>query len=112
MIVATPVDALGQTAHAWGKAHWVGVARLDETGVADWEVHETGWDVSHDQGNHGAHHARIVRFLRENAVEAVVVNHMGEGMRRVMAKMGIALLPATQGDARASVLAAVEAARG
>ena len=75
-------------------------------------MHETDGTSPTTRGNHGAHHARIVRFLRENAVEAVVVNHMGEGMQRVMAKMGIALLPATPGDACASILAAADVARG
>jgi len=78
--------------------------------VRSWQVHEVGWDVSHDEGTHGSHHARIVRFLKEEGVQAVVVDHMGEGMQRVMNTMGIPLLPASPGDAQASVLAAVASA--
>lgn len=110
MILATPVSATGQSAAAWGKAHWVAVATVAEGELTAWQVHEVAWDVSHDSGSHGSHHARIVRFLIDNQIQAVVVDHMGEGMQRVLAKMGIPLLPATPGDARESVLAAIRQA--
>jgi predicted Fe-Mo cluster-binding NifX family protein len=57
----------------------------------------------------GSHHARIVRFLKEQGITAVVVDHMGPGMVQVMGTMGIPLLPASPGDAQASILAAVAA---
>lgn len=112
MIVATPVTATGESASAWGKAHWIGVADVADGELRAWQVHEVAWDVSHDAGTHGSHHARIVRFLKEQGVQAVVVDHMGEGMQRVMASMGIPLLPASAGDARTSVLAATAPAAG
>jgi len=107
VIIATPVTEDGLSAAAWGRAHWVGVADVEDGAVRSWQVHEVGWDVSHDEGTHGSHHARIVRFLKDEGVQAVVVDHMGEGMQRVMNTMGIPLLPASPGDAKASVLAAV-----
>jgi len=110
VIIATPVTEDGRSAAAWGRAHWVGVADVEDGAVRSWQVHEVGWDVSHDEGTHGSHHARIVRFLKEEGVQAVVVDHMGEGMQRVMNTMGIPLLPASPGDAQASVLAAVASA--
>ncbi|MEL4506096.1 NifB/NifX family molybdenum-iron cluster-binding protein [Luteococcus sp. H138] len=114
MIVATPTTADGQSATSWGKAHWVGVAEFapgaEGPEVRAWQIHEVAWDESHDAGTHGSHHARIVRFLKDQGVQAVVVDHMGDGMRRVMNTMGIPLLPASPGDAQASVLAAVAAA--
>ncbi|MDN5563466.1 MULTISPECIES: NifB/NifX family molybdenum-iron cluster-binding protein [Luteococcus] len=113
MIIATPTTADGQSAAAWGKAHWIGVADVqpgtDGPQVTAWQIHEVAWDESHDAGTHGSHHARIVRFLKEQGIQAVVVDHMGDGMQRVMNTMGIPLLPATPGDAQASVLAAVRA---
>lgn len=48
MIVATPVTEEGQSAHAWGRAHWVGVADVRDGDVAAWTVHEVRWDESHD----------------------------------------------------------------
>ncbi len=107
MNVATPVTADGQSAAAWGKAHWIGVASVEDGAVTGWQVHEVGWDLSHDEGTHGSHHARIVRFLKDQAIDAVVVDHMGPGMVKVMQTMGIPLLPASPGDAQASVLAAL-----
>ncbi|MCA0250921.1 MAG: dinitrogenase iron-molybdenum cofactor [Actinobacteria bacterium] len=107
MIVATPVTADGRSAAAWGRAHWIGVADIDNGTVHTWRIHEVGWDESHDEGTHGSHHARIVRFLTEHGITAVVVDHMGPGMVQVLQKMGIPMLPATPGDAQASILAAV-----
>ncbi len=40
-----------------------------------------------------------------------MVDHLGEGMQRMINKMGIATLPAIPGDAQASILAAVGAAQ-
>jgi predicted Fe-Mo cluster-binding NifX family protein len=110
MNIATPVTATGQSAAAWGKAHWIGVATVEGGAVSAWEVHEVAWDVSHDEGTHGSHHARIVRFLKEHDIAVVVVDHMGPGMVQVMQTMQIPVLPATPGDARASILAALTAA--
>ena len=110
MYVATPVTADGRSAPAWGKAHWVGVAQVVDGAVVSWRIDEVAWDDSHDSGTHGSHHARIVRFLKDERIDAVVVDHMGEGMVRVMNTMGIPILTATPGDARASILAAVAAA--
>ena len=107
MIVATPVTEDGLSAAAWGKAHWIGVADVAERAVRSWQVHEVGWDESHDEGTHGSHHARIVRFLKEQGITAVVVDHMGPGMVQVMEKMGIPLLPVSAGDAQVSILTAI-----
>lgn len=115
MIVATPTTQDGHSAAAWGRAHWIGVAEVvpgtDGPQVTGWQVHEVGWDESHDAGTHGSHHVRIVRFLKEQGIQAVVVDHMGEGMQRVMHTMGIPLLPASPGDARTSIVAAIRAAQ-
>lgn len=108
MIVATPVDADGHTGPAWGRARWVAVADVAEDGaLAAWAVHEVGWDELHDSGTPGAHHARVATFLGTHQVAAVVVDHVGPGMVRMLDTMGIAILESVGGDARASVKAAV-----
>lgn len=107
MIVATPVTGEGLSATAWGRARWVAVADVRDGAVSEWAIHEVRWDESHDAGTHGSHHARVVTFLRDQGVGAVVVDHMGEGMVRMLRTMGIRILPASPGDARASVLDAV-----
>jgi predicted Fe-Mo cluster-binding NifX family protein len=107
MYVATPVDADGQSAHAWGRAHWIAVAEVSDSGITGWEVHEVAWDDLHDSSTPGSHHARVVTFLKDHSIQAIVVDHVGEGMQRMLSTMGIPMLPASPGDARASVLAAV-----
>ncbi|MEN0071142.1 MAG: dinitrogenase iron-molybdenum cofactor [Propionicimonas sp.] len=109
MIVATPVTVDGRSAGAWGRAHWVAVAQVSGPRIISWNIHEVGWDELHDSGTHGSHHARVVKFLKTESIEAVVVDHVGAGMARMLDTMGIPTLPATPGDARASVLAAAGA---
>lgn len=111
MKIATPVDAAGQSAHSWGRAHWVAVAEVADATIADWQVHEVSWDVLHDDSTHGSHHARVVTFLKDQSIQAIVVDHVGEGMQRMLSTMDIPLLPATPGDAQASALAAVQGAQ-
>jgi predicted Fe-Mo cluster-binding NifX family protein len=105
MILAVPVEPDGRVGHTWGKAAAVAVATVTDGTITRWEVHQVGWDAAHDEGPHGTHHARVVRFLREHGVGAVLVDHVGEGMRRMLTTMGIALHERTHGDARAAVLA-------
>lgn len=107
MIVAIPVDADGQVAHGWGRAPKVAVARTVDGAIVDWQVHDVGWDVAHDTGTEGSHHARIARFLRENGVETVVAGHMGDGMVRMLSSMRVPVVLGAQGDARARVLEAM-----
>ena len=83
------------------------VAEAAATGLTDWQEHEVRWDELHDVGTHGSHHARVVRFLREHGVRAVVVDHVGEGMRRTLTSMGVALHEGHSGDARGELLSAV-----
>ncbi|MBI4899114.1 MAG: dinitrogenase iron-molybdenum cofactor [Actinobacteria bacterium] len=83
------------------------VAEVSDSGITGWEVHEVAWDRLHDSSTHGSHHARVAGFLKAHNIQAVVVDHVGEGMQRMLTTMGIPMLPASPGDARASVLAAV-----
>lgn len=106
MIIAVPVTPQGQVDTRWGKAHYVAVAQLDAGEIASWEQHEVSWDDLHDQAGHGSHHARIVRFLREHSVEAVVINHCGAPMMNTMEKMGLVIVVDAQGDAREIALRA------
>lgn len=106
MIVAVAVQPTGMVGHSWGKAETVALATVEGGAVIDWQQFPVGWDVSHEEGSHGGHHARVVTFLREHAVQAVVVDHVGDGMRRMLGTMGVALHEGVTGDARAAVIAA------
>ena len=107
MILMTPVTEDGRTDARFGRAHFVAVAEVNNGVLGRWDVHEVDWDGLHDAGTHGSHHARVISFLREQGVEAVVAPHMGEGMARMLDSAGLPVLPASPGDAKASVLAAV-----
>ncbi len=108
LTVAVPVTEAGEVGHRWGRAERIAVAGTGEGVELSWTVHEVRWDVLHDEGGEGQHHARVVRFLRDQGVTHVVADHMGAGMARMLATMGIPVVRPTDRDARASVLAAVE----
>jgi len=105
MIVALPIEPAGTVGHSWGKARQVAVAVVNGRDIESWTVHDVRWDLSHGEGSHGAHHARVVTFLRSHDVEAVGVDHVGESMARMLARMGIRLVTGTAGDARAAAVA-------
>jgi len=114
-IAAESTDLVGL-----GRAPRVALLDVEDGVVTGQEVVETRWDVlhgdhghgDHEHGHHnhpgeGAHHARIVTFLRDNKVEAVMATHAGPPMVNTLSKMGLPFLTG-QGDA---AQLAVEAAR-
>jgi predicted Fe-Mo cluster-binding NifX family protein len=106
MIVCTTVTSDGQTGGGWGRASRVAVATTSGGEIVDWQEFDVRWDVLHDENTEGAHHARVARFLIDHHVDVVVAGHMGPGMVRMLATMGIRTSLGAQGDARAGVLAA------
>lgn len=107
MIVCAPVSG-DEVVGGWGKAQRVAVASVELGEITSWEEIDVRWDLSHDEGTEGSHHARIVRFLREHHVEVVVAGHMGPPMQNTLAKLGLRVLIGASGDARTAVLAAAQ----
>ena len=105
MIVCAPVTKEGMIDPRWGRADWVAVADVVDGEVVSWRDVEVSWSRLHDEGTPGSHHARVVSFLRDEHVEAVVVNHMGDGMTRMLETMGLPVHLGAAGDARAAVQA-------
>ena len=105
--VALAVDQSGSVGHSWGKAPRVAVAEIEDGRIVAWNEYDVGWDVAHDSGTHGAHHARVVRFLKEHDVEVVLASHVGDGMVRMLDTMGVRLELEVTGDAKQAVLGAV-----
>ena len=106
MRVAVPVTPDGQVDPRWGRAASVAVADVVDGAISGWTVHDVGWDVQHDEGTEGAHHARIARFLREHDIEAIAVQHVGAGMHRMLPTMQVRIVDGLSGDARDAALAA------
>ena len=98
-----PITHDHQVGHGWGKAPTVAIAEIESGAILSWRVEEVGWDVLHDSGE-GNHHARVVRFIRDNAVTLVVAQHMGEPMQNMLTKLGVRVALGAAGDARTAVL--------
>lgn len=105
-VVVAVALAGDQVGGGWGRAQQVALATVQGAAVTDWQVQDVRWDVSHDEGGEGSHHARIVRFLREHGVEVVVTGHMGPPMANTLAKLGVRTVLGVTGDARAAAVAA------
>jgi len=106
MIICAPVTNEGTIDPRWGKADWVALANVADGEIVSWQEVEVSWSRLHDEGTPGSHHARVVTFLRDHHVEAVVVNHMGDGMVRMLDTMSLPVHMGAAGDARAAVKAA------
>jgi len=106
MIVCVPIRD-GQVDPRWGRADWVAVAEVRDGALAQWDEFEVSWDRLHDEGSGARHHARIARFLKEHQIEAVVADHVGDGMVTMLATMKLTLHTGASGDAREAVLAAL-----
>ncbi len=99
MILCAPVTSEGLIDPSWGSADQAAVAEVVDDEIANWLQVEVSWSRLHDEGTPGSHHARIVKFLREHQVEAVVANHIGDGMRRMLDTMGLPVHLGATGDA-------------
>lgn len=108
VVVCVPVAPGRVVDHSWGKAQVVATATVRDGAVATWTEDAVGWDVQHDVGPHGQHHARIARFLLDKGAHAVVASHMGPPMVNMLGKMGVVVQLGASGDAAAAVLAVAE----
>jgi len=106
MILAVNIDGT-MVGTGLGRAHTMAVADVQQGQIVSWDEVEVGWDISHDQAStHESHHARIVGFMRDNHVEAVITGHMGPPMAHTLTLMGITIFTDAEGAARDAALAA------
>lgn len=112
MIVMTTLAADGAVGGGLGRASDVALATVTDGQLRSWNEVHVGWDHLHDEGTEGSHHARIATFLKEHDVAAVVAQHAGPGMQRMLGTMGIRLLLGASGDARQAVLDAAASPEG
>jgi predicted Fe-Mo cluster-binding NifX family protein len=88
----------------------VAIADVTGDGIASWHELDVGWSTIHDAGPEGSHHARVVRFLQDHHVEAVVANHMGMPMVHTLERMGLKVWLGAIGDARKAAITAMDSA--
>ena len=105
LVICLPVGDDRQMAHSWGRAARVAIVRTRDGAITQWDEHAVAWDELHDAGTEGAHHARVVRFLRDEHVTTVIAQHMGPGMQNTLGKMGIDVHLGTSGSAEVAALA-------
>ncbi|MBD3783925.1 MAG: hypothetical protein IE926_13420 [Micrococcales bacterium] len=110
VVVCLPVAPGRRLGPAWGRAHTVALATVRNGEVTGWTEDEVRWDLAHDEGGSGAHHARVVRYLRTHGVRAVAAGHMGAGMEHTLGKLGVAVLLGAPDDAEAAAVAAASRA--
>jgi predicted Fe-Mo cluster-binding NifX family protein len=106
MVICLAVAGDGCIDPRWGRAQRVAIATAEKGAITGWEEFDVSWDTLHDTGSEGTHHARVARFLREHQVDTVLAHHMGEGMARMLGKMGVTVHLGLVGDARRAVTAA------
>ncbi len=106
MIVCVPIDPNGMVDPRWGRADRIVVVDLIDGEIESWREIDVSWSTLHDSGSPARHHARVARFLKDNSVEMVVADHVGDGMVRMLGTMNVPLALDAAGDARAAVLAA------
>lgn len=107
MIVCVPVDGGEAVDRRRGSAAPVAPATVEGDVIVGWEELDVGWGSLHDAGNEARHHARVARFLSDRHVDAVVAEHMGDGMRRMPDAMRVTVYLGAAGEERAAVLSAV-----
>jgi predicted Fe-Mo cluster-binding NifX family protein len=106
MRVCVPINSVGLVDPRWGRADRVAIADAADGKVSNWEEFDVHWSALHDAGTEGSHHARVARFLRDHAVEAVVVDHMGQGMIFMLQRMRISVWSGASVEARQAVMQA------
>lgn len=109
-IVTLPVSAQGTLGSHFGRAAQMGVAKVVDGQLSDWQIHDVRWDISHDELEHGKHHANIVRFMKDHNVDRVAFGHMGNGMLNTLNKLGLLLIQVADPSQDAKQIA-VEAAQ-
>ena len=109
MRIAIAVTPEGLVGHSWGRAPRVAVFEVDHGVVAGQQTFEVDWDRLHDAAGEGNHHAQVARFLRDNAIDRVAAEHMGQPMAQMLSRMGIAAVLSASGDARLAAQAAADA---
>jgi len=91
----------------WCRADRIALADVRSGRIVAWRELRVGWAAAHGESSEDEHHARMATFLHEQAVDIVVVDHMGTCLRGALLRMQIAVHQGAAGPAREAVLDAL-----
>ncbi|MFZ2226899.1 MAG: NifB/NifX family molybdenum-iron cluster-binding protein [Candidatus Nanopelagicaceae bacterium] len=103
MIICTPVTSDGNIDPRWDRADWIAIAEVINGKIVNWQEIDVLWSQLYYSGTFGSHDDRIVKFLREHRVEAVIANHVGDSMAQIFGTMRISVHLGATGDAQLAV---------
>lgn len=103
MTIAIPVTAEGTVFDRLAKAPLVATCVLRDGTVTDWASHAVGWDQTYGVDVMGNHHARVMRFMKDQGVTTVVAADVCDNMRRSLEAQGVVVYDGQKGDARVAV---------
>jgi predicted Fe-Mo cluster-binding NifX family protein len=110
MTICVPLNPDGTVHDRLGQANTVAICQVSNGVVTDWTEHVVGWDATYGIETLGVHHPRVIRFLQQQHVDAVVADHLCDVMQTTLPKLGIAVHLGVTGDARGAVTVATRAA--
>ncbi|MBK9739836.1 MAG: hypothetical protein IPO93_10035 [Actinobacteria bacterium] len=107
MTVCVPLNSDGTIHNRLGQANVVAICHVHDGQVTDWDEHVVEWDTTYGVDVLGVHHPRVIRFLQDQHVTAVVADNVCDIMQSTLPTLGITVSTGHSGDARSAVEAAV-----
>lgn len=108
--VCIPLNPDGTIHHRLGQANSVAICKVDGSDVTDWTEIVVDWDTTYGVDVPGVHHPRVIRFLQDHQVNAVIANNVCDIMQTTLPTLGIAVHSGVTGDAKAAAASAIEVA--
>lgn len=101
--IAIPLTLDGAVFDRLAKAPLAATCVLRDGEIADWTEHAVGWDQTYGVDVMGNHHARVMRFMKDQGVTTVVAADVCDNMRRSLEAQGVVVYDGQKGDARVAV---------
>lgn len=108
--VCIPLNADGTIHDRLGQANSVAICQVEGDRVSDWTEIVVDWDTTYGVDVLGVHHPRVIRFLQEHQVQAVVADNVCDIMKSTLPTLGVTVHAGVTGDARQVVASAVQPA--
>jgi predicted Fe-Mo cluster-binding NifX family protein len=105
--VCIPLNADGTIHDRLGQANSVAICKVDGDSVSDWTEIVVDWDTTYGVDVLGVHHPRVIRFLQEHQVNAVVADNVCDIMKSTLPTLGVTVHAGVKGNARSAVAEAI-----